>query len=100
MKTVHRSGRATHHDGRGLERIVTGVKDRFSDLAHEAMAVEGELYDEAKKRGGELLVSARHQGERTVRGTERWIKQNPGPAVGLAFLLGVAMKAWFGRDKT
>lgn len=99
MKTMHRAGRAAKHNGHGHQGIVEGVRGRFSDLADEAMSVEGEIFDAAKKRGGELLVSAQHQGQKALTGTERWIKKNPSSAVGVAFIIGLVLRSWFTRNE-
>lgn len=97
MKTIHRAARAVKQNGH--HGIVEDVKGRLSHFADAAMSVEGEIYDAAKKRGGELLVTAQQKGQKALTRTEGWIKKNPSSAVGAAFVIGFVLRSWFSRKE-
>jgi len=97
MKPMHKSEHEPHNGSR--HGLVAEAKGRFSDLTKEAMSVEGEVIDEAKKRGAELLENAQATGQKAWKRTARWIGKNPGSAVGVAFVIGVVLKSWFGRSE-
>jgi ElaB/YqjD/DUF883 family membrane-anchored ribosome-binding protein len=106
MKTMDKGGPAVRHNGHrpgkvvaGARRVVTEAKGRFSGLTREARAIESEMLDEAKKRGGELLETAQDKGQQTWKRTEKWIKKNPASAVGTALMIGVILKGLFGSSK-
>ena len=106
MKTMDKGGPAVRHNGHRpgravaeVRKVVAEAKGRFSGLTREARAIESEMFDKAKKRGGELLETAQEKGQRTWKRTEKWIKKNPASAVGAALMIGVILKGWLGSSE-
>ena len=99
MKTLNRVAHTVLGNNHRHGSIIDKTRGRFSNLTKEAMSIEGDIVDAAKKRGGELLESAQEKGQQAWKGTSKWIQKNPGSAVGAAFVLGVVLKALFGSGR-
>jgi hypothetical protein len=95
QKVAHPAGR----NGHGRTGVLDEAKGRLSGLGREAGALESKLIEEVRARGAKILDKAQDKGKVALSRSKTWIRNNPGPAVGAAFLSGAALYAWFGRSK-
>ena len=77
--------------------LLDEAQSRIAELRAEAMTKSRALLDQAKGRGTELLDQAQERGGRALKSSKTWISENPGQAVGIAFVAGVIAHAWFRR---
>ena len=102
MPTHNHVTRAKHLAARGEHRaqgVLDEAQARIARLREEAKVRSQAMLDTVKDRGAELLDEAQNRGQRALAGSKEWVGENPGQAVGIAFVVGVIAHAWFSRGE-
>jgi ElaB/YqjD/DUF883 family membrane-anchored ribosome-binding protein len=89
----HMTARAQHRAHSELDH----AQRRLASLRSEAMARGGAIVDQIKDRGGDLLKVAQTRGRKAAKSSGEWISENPGRAVGLAFVAGLIVRGLLSR---
>ena len=102
MTTHNHATRAKHMAVRAEHRaqgILDEAQVRIASLRDEAKVQGRALMEQVKSRGSELLDEAQGRGQKALVSSKEWIAENPGQAVGIAFVAGVIAHAWFRRSE-
>lgn len=68
-------------------------------MAREAKLAREEFLENARRRSAELLDEAEATGRRAWRDAKAWAQENPVPFAASAFLAGLIVSAWLGRER-
>ncbi len=79
--------KATDVIGRETER----AKDRFQEVAEDALKKGREAWQDLRNRKDEGLEAAQERGEEAWKATQQFIRKHPGKAVGIALAVGAVL---------
>ena len=77
--------------------VIEDVKDRLVDLSDAATSEGKSMLRAGKSYGDRLLEEAQNRGEDVWEDTVRWVRKNPGLAIGAA-VAAVALLVLFNRS--
>ena len=89
----HMAARAEHR----AHNVLDEAEARIARLRVKAQVRGRAMLNQVKDRGGELLEEAQDRGEKALDLSKKWISENPGETIGIAFVAGAIAYAWFSR---
>jgi ElaB/YqjD/DUF883 family membrane-anchored ribosome-binding protein len=88
------TARAEHR----AHNVLDEAEARIARLRVKAQVRGRALLNQAKGRGGELLEDVQDRGQKALDVSKKWISENPGQTIGIAFAAGAIAYAWFSRS--
>ena len=99
MTTHNHVARAKDMAVRAGHRAHGMFDERIAGLREEAKVRSQALLETVKDRGGDLLDEAQDRGQKLWGVSKDWIGENPGAAIGIAFVAGVIVRSWFSGSR-